>query len=107
MAVAFTLLVSILLIAAVVGWLYRQRLVNLLPSRETVSVLGLFVPLALLLAAPLMLEILLLLALANLLPHITYILAPFAAFILGVSCAKETGAPHIIQWRLPETASTP
>ncbi len=97
-----TLLASIL-VASVLAWLFRQRIAQHLPSKETVTTVTLFAAVALLLVVALLPDILLLISTMKLLPpSFRIVLALAAAVAVCVGCSKQTSEPTkpaVIHWQ--------
>ena len=102
MIITVTLLTSIL-VASILAWLFRHRLAHFLPRKETVTTACLFAPIALLLVIALLPDILLLFSTMNLLPHsFRIILGLAAAAMICVGCSKqspEPAKPAVIHWQ--------
>jgi hypothetical protein len=105
MIITVTLLASIL-VASIVVWLFRQRLAQHLPSKEVMTTVCLFAPIAMLVVLAILPDILLLFATINFMPHsFKIVLALAAATMVCVGCYKQTDTPkpRRLQWSAPET----
>ena len=101
MIITVTLLASIL-VASVAVWFFRQRLVQFLPSKETMTTLLLFAPIALLVGMALLPDVLLLISTLKLLPPaFRIVLGLAAATMVCVGCSKhaEPAKPAFIHWK--------
>ena len=106
MIITVILLASILLAASILAWLFRRRLAEQLPSKETMSTFLLFAPIALLVIIALLPDIFLLISTMSLMPpFVRIVLALVAAAVVCVGCSKQADKPkpHPIHWRAPET----
>ena len=106
MIITITLLASILVTSIIFAWLFRQRIAQHLPSKETLTTAMLFAAVALLLVVVLLPDILLLVYTLNIMPHsLRIVLALAAATMVCVGCYKQADAPkpRRLQWSAPET----
>ena len=102
------------LVACVIAWLLRQRFVKQLPSKEALTNFWIVALVVLLLCVGLLPDILIILAMVNLMPPLAKTVLGLAAAsaIIYAGCSKRTEAPKqpAIQWSAPETgyhAETP
>jgi len=102
------------LVVLVVVWLFRQRFVKHLPSKEALNNFCIVALVVLLLCVGLLPDILILVAKVNLMPPLvkTVLGLAAAAVIIYAGCSKQTEAPKqpAIQWSAPDTgyhAETP
>jgi hypothetical protein len=106
MIITITLLASILVASIVLAWLFRQRIAQHLPSKETLTTAMLFAPIALLVGLALLPDVLLLISTMRLLPPaFRIVLGLTAATLVCVGCYKQTDAPkpRRLHWSAPDT----
>ena len=103
MIITITLFASILVTSIIFAWLFRQRIAQHLPSKETMTTAMLFAAVALLLVVVLLPDILLLVYTLNIMPHsLRIVLALAAATMVCVGCYKQTpepAKPAVIHWQ--------
>ncbi len=95
-----------ILAVSILAWLFRQRLAQHLPSKESMTTAMLFAAVALLLVVVLLPDILLLVYTLNIMPHsLRIVLALAAATMVCVGCYRQADAPkpRRLQWSAPET----
>lgn len=102
------------LVAFVVAWLFRQRVVEHLPSKEALNNFSIVALVVLLLCIGLLPDILILMATVNLMPPFLKAILGLvaAAAIIYAGCSKKAETPKqpAIQWTAPDTgyhAETP
>ncbi len=92
---------------SILAWLFRQRFIKHLPSKETIGTVCLVAPIALLLLMAILPDILLLIVtLSYMPPTIRAVIGiAAAAVVVYAGCSKQADAPkpHPIQWSAPET----
>ncbi|MGO9109348.1 MAG: hypothetical protein ACLP9L_08955 [Thermoguttaceae bacterium] len=91
-----------ILTVSILVWLFRQRLAQHLPSKESVSTLCLIAPVALLLVLAVVPDLVLLCATLALMPHsFKIVLALAAATMICVGCSNrpEPTKPAVIHWQ--------
>jgi Mn2+/Fe2+ NRAMP family transporter len=92
-----------ILAVSILAWLFRQRIAQHLPSKETLTTTMLFAAVALLLVVVLLPDILLLVYTLNIMPHsLRIVLALAAATMVCVGCSKQTpepAKPAVIHWQ--------
>jgi hypothetical protein len=102
MIITVTLLASIL-VTSIAVWLFRQRLAQHLPSKETMTTVCLFAAVAVLLVVVLLPDVLLLVYTLSLMPHsLRIVLALAAATMVCIGCFKQNpqpAKPALIHWK--------
>jgi hypothetical protein len=103
-----------ILAVSILVWLFRQRLAQHLPSKETVSTFCLVAPVVLLLCVAILPDVLLLISALSFMPHYlkTILGLSAAACIIYAGCSKKADSPKqpAIEWTAPDTgyhAETP
>ena len=95
---------------SILAWLFRQRFIKHLPSKETMSTFCLVAPIALLLVMAILPDIVLLIGTLALMPPTirTIIGIAAATAVIYGGCSKRSDAPkpQPIHWRAPDTGYT-
>ncbi len=108
--ITVTLFAASIVAVSILAWLFRQRFIKHLPSKETMNMFCLVAPIALLLLMAILPELVLLIATLNLMPPTirTVIGIAAAAAVIYAGCSKRADAPkpHPIHWRAPDTGYT-
>ncbi len=114
MIITAILFAASIVAVSILAWLFRQRFIKHLPSKETMSTFCLVAPIALLLAMAILPDILLLIVTLSFMPPtiraVIGIAAAAAVIYAGCSKKAETPKQPAIQWTAPDTgfhAETP
>ncbi len=105
--ITVTLFAASIVAVSILAWLFRQRFIKHLPSKEALSTFCFVAPIILLLVMAILPDILLLIATLSFMPPTirTVIGIAAAAAVIYAGCSKkaDTPKPHPIHWSAPET----
>jgi len=107
MIITTILFAASIVAVSILAWLFRQRFIKHLPSKETMGTVCLVAPIVLLLVMAILPDILLLIGTLALMPPTirTIIGIAAAAVVIYAGCSKQADKPkpHPIHWSAPET----
>ncbi len=105
------ILLASILVVFILAWLFRQRLFQYLPRKESMTTALSFAPIALLVTLALLPDIVTVMSTMKLMPPaFRIVLALAAAVVACVGCSKQPDPPKPIHWSASETgyqAETP